>query len=91
VYVSLSSVIFTCTLKNAARAYGTEDTYGGVFGVLGTVTDAMTVVGPLLFLGIYGVSGTAVFPAMALIGVPFALGFLLAARASATPRASGSP
>lgn len=79
-YVSLSSVIFTCTLKNAAKAYGTEDTYGGVFGVLGTATDLMTIVGPLLFLGIYGSSGTAVFPAMAVIGVPFALGFLVLGR-----------
>lgn len=83
-YVALSSVIFTSTLKNAARAYGTEDTYGGVFGVLGTATDLMTVVGPLLFLGIYGQSGSAVFPAMALFGVPFALGFLLLGRGAPT-------
>jgi MFS family permease len=76
-YVAFSSIIFTCTLKNAAKAFGTEDTYGGVFGVLGTATDLMTVVGPLLFLGIYGASGTAVFPAMAAIGIPFALGFVV--------------
>jgi MFS family permease len=83
VYVAFSSIIFTCTLKNAAKAFGTEDTYGGVFGVLGTATDLMTVVGPLLFLGIYGASGTAVFPAMAAIGIPFALGFVVLGARSA--------
>jgi MFS family permease len=76
-YIALSSVIFTATLKHAARAFGTDDTYGGVFGVLGTLTDLMTIVGPLLFLGVYGAAGAQVFLLMALIGAPLALGYAL--------------
>ena len=79
-YVSASSVIFTATLKQAARAYGTEDTYGGVFGVLATLTDLMTVVGPILFLNLYGAAGAWVFLVMAVAGVPFAAGFLFGRR-----------
>lgn len=75
-YVCASSIIFTATLKHAARAFGTEDTYGGVFGVLGTLTDLMTIVGPLVFLNLYRPLGGWVFAAMAVCGVPFALGFV---------------
>ena len=75
-YVAASSIIFTATLKHAARAFGTEQTYGGVFGVLGTLTDLMTIVGPLVFLNLYPPLGAKVFLAMAAIGVPFALGYL---------------
>jgi MFS family permease len=82
-YIALSSVIFTATLKHAARAFGTEDTYGGVFGVLGTLTDLMTVVGPLLFLGVYGAWGADVFLLMAVIGTPAALGYALLSRSQA--------
>lgn len=73
--IALSSVIFTATLKHAARAFGTQDTYGGVFGVLGTLTDTMTVVGPLLFLNVYGAVEGWVFAVMALIGVPSVIGY----------------
>ena len=64
------------TMKHAARVHGTDDTYGGVFGVLGTLTDLMTIVGPLLFLNVYGVDPGAVFPAMAVIGTVFAGGYV---------------
>lgn len=94
-YVALSSIIFTATLKAAARAVGTDDTYGGVFGVLGTVTDVMTVVGPVVFLALYAERSALVFPAMAAAGVPFALGYLawgrISPEAAARLRASGSP
>jgi len=82
-YVSCSSVIFTATLKHAARAFGTEDTYGGVFGVLATLTDLMTVAGPLLFLGVYGALGANVFLLMAAIGVPAAIGYAFLSRSQA--------
>ncbi len=82
-YISCSSVIFTATLKHAARAFGTEDTYGGVFGVLATLTDLMTVVGPLLFLGVYGGLGSSVFLLMAAIGVPAALAYAFFSRSQA--------
>jgi MFS family permease len=80
-YVSCSSIIFTATLKHATKAHGTSDTYGGVFGVLATLTDLMTVVGPLLFLGVYGAMHERVFLLMTAIGVPSALAYLLATRA----------
>lgn len=83
-YVCLSSAIFTATLKHAARAHGTDDTYGGVFGVLATLTDLMTIAGPLLFLNLYASSGGAVFYAMALVGLPFAAGFLWLGRTVTT-------
>lgn len=74
-YVASSSIIFTAVLKHAARTYGTDDTYGGIFGVLGTLTDSMTIVGPLLFLNLYPLLGAGVFLAMAAAGLPFALLF----------------
>ncbi len=82
-YIALSSIIFTATLKHAARSFGTEDRYGGVFGVLGTLTDLMTVVGPLLFLGIYAVEGAHVFLVMAAIGLPAALGYAFLSKSQA--------
>jgi hypothetical protein len=63
-------------MKHAARAYGTDDTYGGIFGVLATLTDLMTIVGPLIFLNLYATRGLTVFLFMSLAGVPFGLGFL---------------
>ncbi|MGA9524390.1 MAG: MFS transporter [Myxococcaceae bacterium] len=75
-YICCSSIIFTATMKHAARVHGTDDTYGGVFGVLGTLTDLMTIAGPLLFLNVYGTRPHAVFPAMAGIGIAFALGYV---------------
>lgn len=79
-YVLVSSLIFTATMKHAARAYGTDDTYGGVFGVLATLTDLLTIVGPIVFLNLYAARGLFVFLAMALAGVPFGAGFLLLGR-----------
>ena len=62
-------------MKHAAVVFGTEDTYGGVFGVLGTLTDLMTVVGPLLFLNVYPALGLGTFALMAGVGVVFLVGF----------------
>ncbi|MBI3185021.1 MAG: hypothetical protein HYZ28_23010 [Myxococcales bacterium] len=75
-YVCASSAIFTATLKHAGKAHGTDGSYGGVFGVLATMTDLMTVVGPLLFLNVYAHGERGVFYVMALVGLPFAAGFL---------------
>ena len=87
-YVACSSIIFTATLKQAARAFGSESTYGGVFGVLGTLTDLMTIAGPLLFLNLYPWLGARVFLAMAIAGLPFALGYLWLARGFGVARAA---
>ncbi len=78
-YVMLASVMFTATMKHAAVTFGTADTYGGLFGMLGTLTDLMTIVGPLLFLNLYAGVGASVGLWMAAIGVPFFV--LYAARA----------
>jgi hypothetical protein len=80
-YIFASSIIFTAVFKHAARTYGTDDTYGGIFGVLGTLTDLMTIAGPLLFLNLYPALGGRVFLAMAIAGLPFAAGFFWIRRA----------
>jgi hypothetical protein len=87
-YVAASSIIFTATLKHVARAFGTEQTYGGVFGVLGTLTDLMTIIGPLVFLNLYPLLSSRVFLAMALTGVPCALGYLWLTRRRLLPSAA---
>jgi MFS family permease len=79
-YVASSSINYTATMKYAARSFGTDDTYGGVFGMLQTLTDLMTIVGPLLFMNLYAWNARWVFLAMALVGVPFLAGFWLRAR-----------
>jgi MFS family permease len=79
VYVLASSVIFNASLKHLAQAHGTEATYGGVYGLLGTVTDVMTVVGPVVFLALYARSPASVFWAMAALGSLFSLAFALLA------------
>jgi DHA1 family multidrug resistance protein-like MFS transporter len=86
-YIVCSSIIFTATMKHAARTFGTEDTYGGLFGLLATLTDLMTIVGPLLFLNLYRVGGRLTFVAMALIGVGFGALSAVHLRRSAAPRA----
>lgn len=72
-YILFSSLIFTATMRHAARTFGTEDTYGGVFGLLATLTDLATVVGPLIFINLYGTFRESAFLAMAGIGAVFAL------------------
>jgi len=52
-----------------------------LFGVLGTLTDLMTIAGPLLFLNLYAHIEGQVFVAMAVAGIPFAIGFLRLGRA----------
>ena len=76
-YIGASSIIFTATMKHAATAWGSDDTYGGVFGLLSTLTDTMTIVGPLLFINLYAALGGGVFWAMAAVGLPFALAYAL--------------
>ncbi|HVJ92212.1 MAG TPA: MFS transporter, partial [Labilithrix sp.] len=79
-YIFCSSLIFAATMKHTAAAFGTNDTYGGVSGIFATVTDLMTIVGPLLFLNIYGVADGAVFEWMAGVGVAFMGAFVLFGR-----------
>ncbi len=78
-YVAAASVMFTATMKHAARAFGTEDTYGGLFGMLGTLTDLMTIVGPLLFINMYAGIRADVGLWMAGIGVVFFVAYALRA------------
>lgn len=85
-YVAAASVMFTATMKHAARAFGTEDTYGGLFGMLGTLTDLMTIVGPLLFINMYAGVRADVGLWMAGIGVGFFVAYAL--RAPRTEEAS---
>jgi len=58
-------------LAGLARNLAFHDTYGGLFGLLATLTDLMTIVGPLLFLNLYRAGGRLTFVAMAIIGVGF--------------------
>jgi MFS transporter, DHA1 family, tetracycline resistance protein len=82
-YVVLASLMFTATMKHAATAFGTDDTYGGLFGMLGTLTDLMTIVGPLLFLNLYATVGPSVALYMGAAGIPFFLGYGWLTRRSA--------
>jgi MFS transporter, DHA1 family, solute carrier family 18 (vesicular amine transporter), member 1/2 len=84
-HVFSQSVVFTATVKQAAREHGSESTYGGVFGLLATLTDTMTIVGPLLFLNVYAATGRWTFAAMGAVGAVFALSWALGTR----PRATG--
>lgn len=74
-HIFAQSLAFTATMKHAAKEHGTTSTYGGVFGLLSTLTDTMTIVGPLLFLNLYGAVGQHVFAAMAAIGLLAIYGF----------------
>ncbi len=70
-YVFAASLMFTATMKHAAAAFGTDDTYGGLFGMLGTLTDLMTIVGPLVFINLYATVGPMIGVCMAVAGLPF--------------------
>ena len=72
-YVFASSIIFTATMKHGARTFGTEDTYGGVFGLLATLTDLATIIGPLVFINLYAAWNDGAFLAMAIVGLGFAV------------------
>ena len=78
-YVLLTSAIFTATTREAGQRHG-ESGLGGVFGVLNTGTDLMTVIGPSLFLALYALDRTSLFPAVAAFGVAFHLGFIALGR-----------
>jgi DHA1 family tetracycline resistance protein-like MFS transporter len=78
-YVLCSSVIFTATLKHAAT-HADPARYGGMYGLLGTLTDTATVVGPLLFVNLYGWHQGLVFLDMALVGLLFCGGFIVLGR-----------
>lgn len=67
-YVATSSMVFAATLKHVAQSGG-PGRWGSTFGLMGTLTDTMTVVGPLVFLGMYGGTGGNVFAVMAGVGV----------------------
>lgn len=82
-YLVLTSSIFAATVKHAGKT--AAGGYGAVFGIVSTVTDLGTIVGPILFLALYDGARPALFPVVAACGVPFALGFLaLAFRQRAT-------
>ncbi len=89
VHIFAQSVVFTSTMKHAAQAHASAATYGGVFGLLATLTDTMTIVGPLVFLNVYSVAGRTTFALMAAVGVAFALPFLRAS-GGGSARDSGS-
>lgn len=75
VYSITASTIFAATMKLASREYGAEKGQGSTFGAIATLTDLMTVVGPLVFLNVYARLGRFTFAAMALACVPFAAVF----------------
>jgi predicted MFS family arabinose efflux permease len=60
VYVAATSLVFAAGLKAAGqRGQATQGT-GTAFGAVGTATDLMTVVGPAVFLPLWGRAGGAV-------------------------------
>lgn len=67
-HIFAQSLVFTATMKQAARDHGTASTYGGVFGLLATLTDTMTIAGPLVFLNVYAAAGLRTFALMAAVG-----------------------
>lgn len=89
-HIFAQSVVFTATMKETAREHGTESTYGGVFGLMATLTDTMTILGPLLFLNAYAYAGARTFAIMAVVGALFALAWRAGVRASASGSARGS-
>ncbi len=86
-YVATASLMFTATLKHVTVRFGSDDTYGGLFGMLGTLTDLMTIVGPLLFLNLYARVGADIGPWMAVCGLPFFVGWWIWGRRR--PRVAG--
>ena len=78
-YIFGSSLVFAVVMKHAADTFG-GDALGGLYGVLGTLTDTMTVLGPLLFVTLYASQPEVTYVAMALTGVLFVGGFLVLTR-----------
>ncbi len=89
-HIFAQSVVFVATMTHAATAHASASTYGGVFGLLSTFTDTMTVAGPLAFLNLYGLIGRATFAAMAVVGVLFAVPFCRGLRLSSEGSAKDS-
>lgn len=75
VHILAQSIVFTATTKEVGRAFGAEGSYGGVFGLMGTLTDLATIVGPLVFLNVYGQTGPRVFVIMAGVGACSAVAY----------------
>jgi hypothetical protein len=88
VYVCGTSVIFAATLKHLA-VQGAAGSYGGMYGLMGTLTDLATVVGPPFLLGLYGWVEAGVFGAMALLGAA-ALGIFGWAGGNTSSRATSA-
>jgi MFS family permease len=82
VYSLAASTIFAATMKLAARVYGSDQGHGSTFGAIATLTDVMTVVGPLLFLNAYAHMTRATFALMAIACAPFAWAFAVWGRRS---------
>lgn len=79
-HIVAQSVVFTASTKHAALAFGAKESYGGLFGVMATLTDSMTVVGPLVFLNLYAPLGARVFLVMAAVAAAVNVAYLLAPR-----------
>lgn len=76
-YAFFSSVIFTVVLKHIADEFGGSGAHGGVYGVMGTLTDVMTVFGPLLFVNAYTLWPRDIYLVMAGTGAVFLGAFAL--------------
>jgi len=60
VYVAATSLVFAAGLKAAGQRGRETRGTGTAFGAVGTATDLMTVVGPALFLPLWGRAGSTV-------------------------------
>jgi MFS family permease len=75
--IVLQSIVFTGALKEVTVAKQARDAYGGVIGSLATVTDLLTIVGPVLVLLVYPRIGASVFPLIAGAGIVFAVPYFM--------------
>ena len=76
-YAFFSSVVFGLVFKYSADTFGGPNAHGGVYGVLGTLTDLMTVLGPLLFVNAYSLWPRPIYAIMSVVGAAFFAGFLV--------------
>ncbi len=80
-YAFFSSVIFAVILKLTADRFVGPGAHGGVYGLLGTLTDVMTVLGPLVFVNAYTAWPKDIFLVMAGTGALFLTAFVVLTRA----------
>jgi MFS family permease len=87
--VVLQSIVFTGVLKQVAVAKNVRDVYGGVIGSLATITDVMTILGPLIVLRSYPRLGVLVFPLLAAVGIFFHVPYVMHALRGRRPEVPG--